>query len=169
MLWCGDMKVALFHGTHHGDGFRLEAGAAITHAAQFGKFANIVHVAAIHEEYPDGDVLLATSLLAHGVCAQRTRIDAKDWYVYDVPQWDTVQSIDWFAKHSGEPYDLIGAIESVFPLHHTGGRGWYCNEAVAASVGVANFAVDPAEFSELVDMIGKNITHEFFKAKDAPQ
>lgn len=156
------MKIALFYGTNSSAGLTIEIGTALTKAAQFGEFGNIAHVAAIHEEYGNAKVLLASSTMAHGVCLTIAKLNPKEWYIYDVPSFDLEKSKEWFSRHLGEPYDVVGAVESILPWHHSGRKGWYCNEAVAASVGVENYATDPEEFSELVARAGVKINNEFF-------
>lgn len=143
------MKVALYVGTHDSAPLPVRIGAWLTRLAQKGPFGRVTHVEAVLEEHGDGTFTVGSSLMAEdGVRVTRKALPATDWVIIDVPAWDASRAARWFAAHAGEPYDWRGAAATVLPGHAS--RGWFCNEAVGAAVGLwapANFT--PAQFAAI--------------------
>lgn len=165
------MKVALYVGTHAGDAPLVRLGWALTRLVQKGEFGQVTHCEAIHMEYPDGTVAIASSSLRdQGV---RTKLcvalNPAHWLIADAPQWSTARSEAFFREHDGEPYDSRGALATVLPGHHRSDQ-WFCNEAVGASVGLRTpECFHPAHFAAICFSFGRDITQEFFGERAALQ
>ncbi len=110
------MRVALFVGNHDKDTLAVRSGWAITRLAQKGPLGIVTHCEAIHEEYTDGRVRIAsTSLRDGGVRPKDAMLTQDNWRIVDVPRWDVERSMEWFVRHDGEKYDLRGALATVLP------------------------------------------------------
>jgi hypothetical protein len=145
------MKVALYIGTHQGDGLSPKLGAMIIRFAQAGKYKNVTHAEAILEEYDDGTVLIgSSSMMDGGVRMKRLALNLKNWIIVDVPHWDAIKSKAWFEKHNGEKYDVRGAVASVLPWFATQNNRWFCNESISESVGFeTGDRFDPSQFAAI--------------------
>lgn len=143
------MKVALYIGAHAGAPWTVRAGGWITRLAQKGSLGDVSHVEAILSEYPDGSADIASAVLSDGgVRIKRATLAPGEWRIVDVPHWDAAGARDWFEQHTGEPYDWRGALATMLPGHDS--TGWFCNEAVGASVGVTEpQTFTPATFAAM--------------------
>lgn len=163
------MKVAIYVGRHRGDGMLTQAGWAITRAAQRGAYAQSTHVEAIHAEHADGSVTIASaSLRDGGVRAKRTRLAALDWRIVEVPGWPVRASVELLATTAGQRYDLRGAVATVLPFREHPSR-WFCNEWVGAPYLPTPWSFTPAQFTAVALSQGRDITVEFFNARQHPE
>jgi hypothetical protein len=157
------MLIALYVGNHAQDELMVRMGCSLERAVQKGPYGRVTHVEAILAVQADGSVTIASSSLRDGgVRTKRNvRLDSANWLIADVPQWDEVRSAVWFADHDGEPYDWRGALATVLPGHAS--TGYFCNEAVGASVGMATpQCFTPAQFSAICFSFGRGVTSKFF-------
>lgn len=75
------------------------------------------------------------------------------WIEFEPDHWDFIAlpahleeaAYAWFNEHRGKPYDLRGNIQFIAARVREGRRGWFCSEAVAASLGMSEpWRYDPA-------------------------
>lgn len=145
------MRVALYIGKHTKDTPSVRLGWWLTRLVQKGKFKQVTHVEAILAEHDDGSVTIGSaSLRDGGVRTKRTTLTPGNWIIMDVPGWDATEAAAWFADHEGDPYDWRGAFASCMPFDWSDHNEWFCNEAVAASVGIESaWIFGPAQFAEI--------------------
>lgn len=125
------MKVALYIGNHKGDTLSVRLGWWITRLMQKGKYSNVTHVEAIHEEHSDGTVtIVSSSLRDGGVRSKRVTLTKDNWVIVDMPLWDVNKSKKFFAETVGDKYDIRGALATVLPGIRQDSSRWYCNEWV---------------------------------------
>lgn len=130
------MKVCLYIGNHDKETWSVRLGWWLTSLVQKGRFANVTHVEAILKEHEDGSVTIGSaSLLDGGVRMKRVHLNPDNWLIVDVPKWSADDALLWFIEHDGEPYDWRGAFASCMPFQWREEGEWFCNEAMAASVG----------------------------------
>lgn len=147
------MKIALYTGNHAGAPFNVRIGAWLTRLVQKGPYGRVTHVEAVLAEHDDGTCTVGSSVMSEGgVRTTRKALPAVAWELVDVPQWSAQFAAEWFEQHAGDPYDWRGALATVLPGHSS--RGWFCNEAVGAAVGLltpANFT--PAQFTAIAHTV----------------
>jgi hypothetical protein len=161
------MKIALYIGTHAKDDALTRIGWAATRVVQKGKFRRVTHVEAILEEHADGSVTIGSaSLRDGGVRTKTVKLTQEHWLIYDVPVWDVEQSRLWFVEHAGESYDWRGAFVTWLPATWDDEKAWFCNESVAASVGMVDPDIfGPSGFAAVAASFGRDVTEEFFNAR----
>ncbi len=164
------MKVCLFVGRHDKDTLAVRAGWEITRFAQKGPLGIVTHTEAIHDEYTDGRVRIASSSLRDGgVRGKDVRLTADNWRIVDVPVWSLSRSQEWFAAHDGELYDLRGALATVLPGTGVWNRK-FCNQAVGASGGLrCPETFSPSQFAAVCLTFGVDVTQEFFQERKGLQ
>ena len=169
------MKIALYIGNHANDTLVTRAGWALTRVAQKGQFANVTHVEAIHAEAADGSVTIASASIREGSLKTgakngvRTKsgvfLTPEHWRIAYVPTWNVERSIEWFAQHDGEPYDLRGAFASAWPLEWRQDNHWFCNQAVGDAFLNSAHIFGPSLFASVITSWGYEVTHHFFGAR----
>ena len=158
------MLIAHYIGNHSADGLAARAGWALTRYTQAGPFGQVTHCEAIHEEFSNGEVLIASaSLRDGGVRAKRVRMNPAHWMIVNCPVWSVSASIDLFEKTKGNGYDLRGALATRLPGNHNSDR-WFCNEWVGAPFLPAPQNFGPHQFAAvtLALSVGVNVTSTFF-------
>lgn len=114
---------------------------------------------------------IASSSLMDGGVRIKTgvRLTPDHWRAWDVPGWHEADSLAWFVRHLGEPYDRRGAVGSVlFGLGNRPGE-WFCNEACGTSVGLRDqHRQPPAGFAaQVVSQPGaQEVTVSFFNTNN---
>lgn len=159
------MLIAHYIGNHAKDTLLVRAGWWITRLVQRGAYKAVTHVEAVHAVNADGTVTIASASLRDGGVRTKhnVRLNPAHWLIVDVPVWDVQKSIDWFAFNDGLPYDWRGALATVLPGTQSD-NGWFCNEAVGASVGTKDPQIfGPAQFAAITLSIGFDATNEFFQ------
>lgn len=151
------MKIAFYIGDHANDTISVRAGWWLTRLAQKGPFGNVTHCEAIHAEYDDGSVLIASaSVRDGGVRSKRTTLDYTHWMIADVPQWNVSKSIDLLEKTRGTPYDWRGAIATALPGKENK-TSWFCNEWVAEPYLLSASNFGPHQLAAICCSIGVRI------------
>lgn len=161
------MLIAHYIGSHTKDTLAVRTGWWFTRLVQRGSYKAVTHCEAIHTINQDGTVTIASASVRDG--GVRTKHNVKltpgNWMMVDVPQFDVQRSIDWFAFNDGLPYDWRGAIATVLPGTHSQ-NGYFCNEAVGASVGLKEAHIfGPAQFAAICMSLGRDVTEDFFGAR----
>lgn len=159
------MITAHYTGNHAKDTFSARLGWAATRLVQRGAYKAVTHSEAIHRIHGDNSVTIASASLRDGGVRTKRNVllTASNWLIIDVPQFDFQQSIRWFAEHDGQPYDLRGALATVLPGSGSPSR-WFCNEAVAASVGFREPQIfGPAQWAAICMSLGTDVTRQFFE------
>jgi len=89
-------------------------------------------------------------LVIDGVCwgaSPRDNGVRSSWIDLQDGKWDLVQlpacyskekALQWFKQHEGLKYDLLGAIRSAVPFGLNQKDKWFCSEACAAALDIAN-------------------------------
>lgn len=159
------MKVALYTGDHAADGMLARTGWFVTRLVQKGPYGDVTHCEAIHAEHADGSVTIASaSLRDGGVRAKRVMLNPMHWMIVDVPQWDVEQSIELLWETEGNPYDIRGAIATVFIGSPERGK-WYCNQWVSEPFLKAAQTFGPNHFTAICLTLGRDVTQEFFRSR----
>lgn len=160
------MKIAHYIGTHAKDGLSSRLGWACTRSVQRGEYKKVTHVEAILAEHSDGSLTIASSSLRDGgVRAKYARLTPGSWIIADVPEWSVEKSWQWLWKTEGKPYDLFGALATVFPTKQNRSQ-YFCTEWVAAPFLHSPQIFGPAQLAAITFSIGKDVTEEFFASRD---
>lgn len=163
------MKLSFYVGNHAADALLVRLGWAATRLVQKGPFDRATHVEAIHDELPDGQVLIASaSARDGGVRSKTARLTPGHWRVVDVPAWSSAASADLLERTRGQPYDWLGAWATVMPGRQRE-SSWFCTEWVAHPYLLTPWAFDPARLMSVCLSIGREVTDEFFNARAARQ
>jgi len=161
------MLIAHFTGDHSSEGWQSRAGAWATKLGQKGPFSNITHTEAIHQEFPDGSVVIASaSLRDGGVRSKRVTLNPDHWIITDVPEWDVAQSIVLLNHTDGMPYDLRGALATVLPGRPSD-TAYFCNRWVGQPYLKASGSFGPHHFAAICLSIGQDVTTDFFNSRAA--
>lgn len=158
------MLIALYTGNHSKDAWNVRLGWWLTRLVQKGQYGRVTHCEAILRDYGRGGRadIASSSVRDGGVRIKAdVALDPASWIIVRVPEWSEDFARDWFVLHEGAPYDWLGAWATVMPGHH--GKGFFCNEAVAASVGLLDpFIFTPSQFAAICLTLGRDVTSEFF-------
>lgn len=159
------MKIAFYIGDHSRDTLAVRLGWALTRLGQKGPYAVVTHVEAIHEEYSDGTVLIASSSVRdEGVRVKRTALTAGHWRIVDVPGWDVALSKQLFLKTQGAAYDWRGAAATLLPGSPDPAR-WFCNKWVTHPYLQASATFTPSQCFAVALSFGAEVTTEFFNER----
>jgi len=159
------MKIAFYIGDHAADSWGVRIGNYLTRLAQKGEYDQATHCEAIHTEYPDGSVVIASATTREGGVRFKTvRLHPESWRIVDVPMWNVLKSVELLSITAGQPYDWRGALATVLPGHHKSGQ-WFCNEWVGAPYIKAPETFQTAQFMAICMSLGKEVTQEFFQAR----
>lgn len=161
------MLVAHYIGAHRGDSLGIRMGWAAVRAVQRGEFKRVTHVESILDEHDDGSVTIASSSLRDGgVRAKRVMLNPEHWLISDVRLWDVSRALALIDATAGMPYDLFGAMATVLPTRQKGGS-YFCSEWVAAPFLRSPHTFGPAQLCAITMSIGRDVTTEFFAARQA--
>lgn len=84
-----------------------------------------------------------------GVRSKVIDLASGHWDVVDVPG-DEAAALAWFCAHMGEAYDWMGVLRFALPFLRQRPGKWFCSEAVAEALGVADSAgVSPGDLWEV--------------------
>jgi hypothetical protein len=159
------MKVALYIGNHRADGLLSRTGWALTRRGQKGEFDRTTHVEAIHTEYTDGSVKIASaSVRDKGVRGKDVRLNPLHWRIADVRPWDVERSIDLLIRTDGEPYDFRGAFATIMPGSPRSPHG-FCTSWTGYPFLQAAATFAPNHFAAICFSLGADITDEFFRSR----
>lgn len=160
------MLIAHFVGDHAKDDLLTRAGWWLTRLAQKGPYGNVTHMEAIHMLHADGSVTIASaSLRDGGVRSKRVMLDPHHWLIADVGVWDVECSKDLLTDTVGQPYDWRGALALFLPGSPVAGR-WFCNHWVLSPYIRASETFSPAQAAAIVFSLGRDVTIEFFAARE---
>lgn len=157
------MLVALYIGNHAQDTLSVRLGWFLTRLVQKGPYGIVTHCEAILRDYGGGVADIASSSLRDGGVRikERVQLNPANWWIVNVQQWDAGASREWFVEHKGAPYDKRGAVATVLPGHD--GEGYFCDEAVAASVGWKTpQCFTPAQWAAICFSLGREWSAQFF-------
>lgn len=159
------MKIAHYTGDHAGEGWLARAGVALTRLGQKGLYGDITHTEAIHEEYTDGSVTIASaSFRDGGVRSKRVTLNPSHWLITDVPPWDVAQSIALLDRTKGWPYDLRGALATLLPGRPSD-KAYFCTRWVSTPFLQAAGSFGPHHLAAICLSIGRDITTDFFGSR----
>lgn len=78
----------------------------------------------------------SSSWMDGGVRLKRIEYNPQHWDFIELPAHLEPAARVWFEAHKGEPYDLLGNLRFAFFLVKESPEGWFCSEAMAASLGI---------------------------------
>ena len=160
------MKIALYIGDHKKDTLTGRIGWALIRYTQTGKYKHITHAEAIHDEYADGTVLIASaSLRDGGVRRKRVKLDAKNWLIVSVRRWDVEKSKLFYENTKNFAYDWRGALATKLPALGQKQSAYFCNEHVGAPFLQDSETFAPQQFAAICMSLGEDITTEFFSGE----
>lgn len=84
----------------------------------------------------------SASYMDGGVRFKRIEFDLASWDMVELPARLERKVRDWFERHDGQPYDLLGNLHFVISPVGNEKRKWFCSEACAAALGLP----DPGRF-----------------------
>lgn len=99
-----------------------------------------------HGPYSHGEIIFSdktvgSAWLDGGVQVRQMppeHYDADIWDFFSLPDEMEAQARAWFEAHAGEPYDLIGPARFALGILRQRSERWYCHEAIAESLGLAD-------------------------------
>lgn len=120
------MKVAFYKGTKPGLAGIYNRGVRFVTK---GKYS--------HCEIIFSDGMSASSSFADGgVRFKKIEYDLSRWDIIDIIDTDEKSALEWFKKHEGEGYDLIGNLHFIFGFIGDNRHKWSCAESVADALGI---------------------------------
>lgn len=121
------MRLALYKGP--ADGWVRKIGHWVVCVFTRSKYS--------HVELVIDDICYTSSAREGGVRSKAIDLASGKWDVYDI-RGDQVSARAWFTAHMGEKYDWCGVFRFAFPFLPRRNGDWFCSEAVAAALGLAN-------------------------------
>lgn len=105
-----------------------------------------------HCEIIFSDGMSASSSFSDGgVRFKEIEYEPDRWDIIDMPGIDEAFAREWFVQHEGIKYDVIGNLHFVFAPIGNCTNGWFCSEAVAASLGITSpWRFDPGTLYPVV-------------------
>jgi hypothetical protein len=95
-----------------------------------------------------------------GVRFKQIDIFSSRWDVKPLPQYDDnaeLSALWWFIEHEGEGYDYLGVaafIKTLPKFVSEVWNRWFCSEAIAAALGIANPAsLSPQDLDDLLTKV----------------
>jgi len=84
-----------------------------------------------------------------GVRSKAIDLASGHWDVVEVPG-DAMRALAWFQRHQGDRYDWWGVLRFALPFLRQRPGKWFCSEAVAEALGMADSAgVTPGDLWEV--------------------
>lgn len=166
------MIVLAYKGRHKGDGLRMWLGWGVIRLAQlFYRWGRITHTEILlHGDCNNASIGSATLMDGSVVRIKNwVQLNPNHWEVIEVPDthsYSTEESIQWFVKHSGEKYDILGAVGAVIRGLSNSRSRWFCNEACGESMRQPNpHSMPPAGYIDwCLSLPGARIcSNEFFE------
>jgi hypothetical protein len=121
------VKLALYKGP----------GKTLLHKALHNIICRVTQSQYSHCELVIGGVCYTSSNRDGGVRAKAMTLNAGQWDVYEI-EGDEAKALKWFQEHMGQGYDWFGTLKFIFPFIPNGKKTWFCSEACAAALGVAD-------------------------------
>lgn len=78
----------------------------------------------------------SSSYLDKGVRFKDITYELDKWDFFDVPDSYEANAREWFEKHKGQGYNLIGNARFAIGFLAPPENKWFCSESIAASLGV---------------------------------
>lgn len=90
------------------------------------------------ESFIEGDLAVchSSSFMDGGVREKLINLEKDKWDIVSIPVCDGTKAtaIEWFKKHQGDKYDLLGLLGFIWtPTRHSIDK-WFCSEAVAEAI-----------------------------------
>ncbi len=86
--------------------------------------------------FSDG-MAASASFLDGGVRFKQIDFDPARWDFIDLPADLETVARQWFTKHQGSGYDVIGNLRFALDFLPDNKNKWFCSEALAAAIGIA--------------------------------
>ncbi|WP_409482587.1 hypothetical protein [Noviherbaspirillum sp. ST 5-3] len=115
------------------------------------------HVEAVFDGFQslDAPVLCASSsFMDGGVRMKMIELTPAHWDILDIPAIDSTQVCEWFHKHVGCRYDLVGLLSTSCPIKQDRDR-FFCNEAIGTASGLRDaWRFNPNSFARICELLG---------------
>jgi hypothetical protein len=96
----------------------------------------------------------SASYMDGGVRLKPIDYDLEKWDLLDLPESFAKPAFEWFMRHRGEKYDLLGNLHFVVAPVMGGRDTWFCSEAIAAALGMSDpWRYDPATLHSALQLI----------------
>lgn len=98
----------------------------------------------------------SASYMDGGVRFKDIVFDDDKWDFIDLPPELENAARDWFVKHQGDAYDLLGNIHFVLSIIGDDNSKWFCSEAVAAALGIDKaYRYNPGDLYPILQRISE--------------
>ena len=108
------------------------------------------HVEVILRDLGQGLYLCgSSSAMDQGVRMKAIRFNPDNWTIVDIDIGNSVDAFNWYSKNNGKKYDWLGVFKQLKFLNRfikNPSKKYYCNEAVALSLGLDLGTINPQQF-----------------------
>ena len=140
------MRAAFYKGTRPG------LAGVYNHAVRAWTSSPYSHVEIAFSDGWSGSASFADG----GVRLKRIVFDAEDWDLVELPAALEPAARAWFERHAGARYDLLGNLQFILTLFGNDQRRWFCSEACAAALGIAEpWRYDPGTLASALALISR--------------
>lgn len=115
------------------------------------------HAEMITRQVADTFECWSASAMDGGVRCKPMRLAPEHWELYRLP-FKAAAVREWFVAHEEDGYDLLGLLGFTWRPWRGSKTRWWCSEACAASVGMAEpFRFDVATWREFARSVGTRL------------
>jgi hypothetical protein len=105
----------------------------------------------------------SASYIDGGVRFKLIEFDPAKWDFVDLPDELEFPAYDWFTRHRGEKYDLVGNLHFVLSAVGHDRKRWFCSEAVGAALGIPEpHRYDPGTLASALTIYNRPAPAGFF-------
>jgi len=122
------MKVAFFKGTKSG------LAGIYNRIVRFVTNSKYSHCELVFSE----GLCASASYMDGGVRFKEIHFEEGKWDFIELPEGLEVFASNWFIKHQGQKYDLLGNLTFIWFGIRQDKSKWFCSEAIAASLGITD-------------------------------
>jgi hypothetical protein len=123
------------------------------------------HCELVVGELNAGALCWSSSYLDGGVRLKVIPLDPAHWDIVPLhlTPGQEAAAAAWFRAHEGQPYDVRGLIGCVWQPFADDKAAWFCNEAIAAALGVEEpWRFNPNSLYEAVALLNRSGAREAF-------
>lgn len=96
----------------------------------------------------------SASFMDDGVRFKDIVLEPAKWDVIDVRAIDGIEVLEWFDKHRGQPYDVLGLLAVASPIPEDS-KKWFCSEAIATAACIRDgWRFDPNRLASVCQRLG---------------
>lgn len=158
-------------GNHKKDTLDVQLGWGIIRLVQTGEFQKVTHSECVLAGDNYRKCTIASSSLRDGGVRIKENIELTkgNWRAFEVKEFKEADSLKWFQKYEGEPYNFVGTIATKVPGLRwlaLALRGYFCNWACLSSVGIPDaYKETPSQSTKrlVYEYKAQEVTDTFFK------